>query len=649
MADNELYDTYKEWDANLVEGKPSFTTVIGGSAVSLIPNNAQSSTTSNITYTVTPPSINVVLRRAPLHDLTCVFGVLCVQSDGSGVDGNSSVCMDPNGVPFAEVGRHIAVACPAPISKLSSNVQINFNNVSVQAQNTYWDGISQMLEGPHGRADHGVTMRNPLFASWDDADGTLYSLGANAGEMLGTGDMGPGGFNVQYCFPDGNPLPYSNTIQYYTPAGVLVDPSDCIPRTSATVVPTNPKEYGGNAAVQRYYTAFQYGRPITHPLGSGVAHWVWFTQRFIDPVMVQPLTFNERTSQKQVGLYGISTMTFQFQFAQASLVRLIQNCTNDGCILLTNIAPFTAASTSLTCPPGTSVNDSGNIKNIMKAVLWTYYLSQPINTPLVPRSVVPYVNFQYWTQTNAIKTSATAGDLYNRPSDWQKVVVNFTTVTLGNVPSKLVIWTSPTIGTGCGVRSSETNWICPMPDNPIQSWIFANQSGSFSGWPSCQFTSMSIENGSMASIPQYGGYDGSGKLVVSGLPTMPGGGVLVVEPGKDFPLPALTAMGSAGQVQLSFSIQIYIPAGGRSYTTTLLAMSDGFFCTQAGISRQVNVGLDEKAVDSAKVVDTHTDMAKTHQLLGLSGGSFCKTRVSEGAGMDMSKVVHLGNFSHGQH
>lgn len=625
-GDTELYVTQKKWDANLVEGKPSFTTTVGASNISLIPNNAQAFTNQNLTYTVTPPSINVVMRRAPLHDITLNFGVLLIQSDGSNVDGNSYVCMDPNGVPFGEIGRHIAVASPAPVSQLASNVQINLNNVSVQAQNQYFNGIAQVLEGPHSRADHGVTYRNPVTASWDDAADTLWGLNAATGEMQGVGDVGPGGFNVQYTDALGGVLEYSSAIRYLNEKGLDIGVLPA--RSNPTTYPI-AGEYGSNPDVQKYYTAYQYGRPITHPLGAGVAHWVFFKQRFIDPVQVQPFSFNEKESQDEVGMYGISSMTFQFQLATASSVRLVQNCTNDGCIMVTNLCPV--AGTQL--PPGASSSQSGDLipnKGVTGARLWTYYLSQPLNTPLPPRSIVPYTNIQFWqqkTDTTVLPTTV-QGDLYNvsagsmNPS-YATVTVNFNSITLGNIPSKIFIWNAPTIGPSCGVRPSETNWMCTYPDNPIQQFIFANQAGIYSGWPTCQFISQNRANGSKASIQQQGGYEGLGKCMFSGMPTFPGGSVMVIEPGKDFQLPALTAAGSAGQVQISFSMTVNVPAWGtgRSITTTVMAASPGFFCTQAGISRQVNIGLDQKAVDEAKLVDFHGGMEKHSQALGLSGGA----------------------------
>lgn len=632
-GDTELYVTQKKWDSNLVEGKPSFTTTIGASNISLIPNNAQAYTNQNLTYTVTPPSINVVMRRAPLHDITLTFGVLLVQSDGSNVNGNSYVCMDPNGVPFGEIGRHIAVASPAPVSQLASNVQINLNNVSVQAQNQYFNGISQVLEGPHSRADHGVTYRNPVTASWDDAADTLWGLNAATGEMQGVGDVGPGGFNVQYTDATGALLPYSSTIQYLNEKGV--DIGALSPRGDPTTLPAAggiPPVYGIDPDVQKFYTAYQYGRPITHPLGAGVAHWVFFRQRFIDPVQVQPFSFNEKESQDEVGMYGISSMTFQFQLATASSVRLVQNCTNDGCIMLSGLAPVTG----VVLPPGAAVAQSGDLiptNGVSSARLWTYYLSQPLNTPLPPRSIVPYTNIQFWqqkTDTTDIPAGGVTGgqgDLFNNGkamgASYKSVIVNFNSITLGNIPSKLFIWCAPTLGPSCGVRPSETNWMCTYPDNPFQQFIFANQAGIYSGWPTCQFISQNRANGAKASIQQQGGYEGLGKCMFSGMPTFPGGTVMVIEPGKDFQLPALTAAGSAGQVQISFSITVNVPVWGtgRSITTTVMAASPGFFCTQAGISRQVNIGLDQKAVDEAKLVDFHGGMEKHSQALGLSGGA----------------------------
>ena len=168
---------------------------------------------------------------------------------------------------------------------------------------------------------------------------------------------------------------------------------------------------------------------------------------------------------------------------------------------------------------------------------------------------------------------------------------------------------------------------------------FANQSGLFAGWNSAALTMMSKDNGSKASVSQYGGLSGSGYFMSNGLRTIAGGSVLVIRPGVNFPLPTGVSVGSTGQCQLNFQLAFNAvgswgtPVGsataGRSYVCTVTALSSGYFVTENGVSRQLLVGLDEATVLGAPEAP---DRYVTQKLVGGSWfstlGSFAKNALA---------------------
>lgn len=606
----QLCKIQKSWDPMLIAGKCTFTTGIGGTNMTCVPTKLSGiANTSNLNYTITPPSINVVMKKAPLHDVTCTFRVVCVQSDGSGKGFNSLVAMNPNGAPFAVYGRHFAVARAAPVTALTNNIVSYINNVSCTAQAPYLPAIMHALEGPRGRGQHGVTYRQPTMASWDDADGSLWGLSANHADALGDGDVGPGAYEMIYTDGTGTALEYFADIKFYDANGVV---QTLNPYTNGTAADT----YGSSVA-HKDWTAFQYGRPVTHPLGAGRAHNVFFQIRLIDPVQCPPFAFNENEAANETGMYGVSTINLQFTLMNASDARLVQGCTSDGCIYLTNQG-VTSAEVTADSALGTQgalggssvqLNGSGDIFKISNAQVWTYYLSQAENSVLPSRSICTYMNIQFWQQ-QVLPTDVVYYD--GQQKGLSETTFTFNSVTLGNIPELLAVFVQPTNAPGSGYRASEADWMCTFQDNCMKQLTFCNASGNMSGWPMSVITPMTKRNGEKSSIQALGGLSGSGVCMVNGQRTIPGGGVFYMIPGKDFPLPAETGPGSAGQIQISFMLGFLTPAK-RNYTVTLVSFSSGLFITDSGVSRQITVALDKAAFQQADVV---ADRFSTRRLLG---------------------------------
>ena len=605
---DSIFTVTKSIDPRTTQPGHTYCTAQGGSAISVVQLAAATQGNTNWTFSVVPPSTNVIIEKAPHLDVTLTFQLLFLQSDGSGINGNTLIAMDPNFKPFARFGPDFAMGRAAPLGQLVSSWTINFNNAACMQQNVALPDLTHVLEGPKGRGEHGTTFRIPVLASWNDADKSDWGLSAAAASMQGEGDCGPGVYNFVYCDGTGTPLPYRTTVDFYNPG-------------------TGPQGAGDLLAFGPNSTCFQYGVPVTNPLGGGALHAVYFQVRAIDTVVCSPWAINYATARRETGLYGLSTLTFLAQLQAASQARLIQGCSQNGCVLMTP---------SLLGPGATAINQaapagfngaSGDLMNtngVTNCKIWMTYISPTIQSTLPPRSISTLLSLQYF-QSNVVGAAQFRSTGNNNIASLNQSVVqgtvNFSAVSFSCVPDLIMISVRPDFKTQF---SDEADFCCTYPDNMFPQFTFANQSGLFSGFTSHAMTNMSRANGSRASLMQYGGADGSGFAMLGGNAVAVGGSVLLIRPGWDFPLPVGVSVGSTGQVQIAFQLNfnaigsnvVGAAVFNRTYVCTVTAISSGYFVTANGVSRQVLVGLDEVTVLNAPVAPDRFAAQK------LAGGSF---------------------------
>lgn len=608
----DIFTVTRSMDPRLVQPAQSFCAAQGASSVSIIPVAAGNQSTSNLVFTVIPPSPQVVCQKAPLLDLTLTFQALVCQSDGSGTGFSSKVAMNPYFQPFAVWGRDIGIGAAFPLGRLVSAYNIQINNAAVQQQNVPLPDLTHLYEGPKGRAGHATMSRTPLTASWDDSAGTLWGLDASGSEMLDTGDVGPGVYNVVYCNHKGEELDYSTTLKFY--------------------------DLGNQTTPTLNSVYYQYGRPVTHPSLAGRVQAIFVKVRLVDPLVCSPWCNNYDRSYQETGLYGISAMTVQMQLSSASAARILQGSTRHGAIFLAPVQQADGTRSSF-LPQGFT-GQSGDLLPlqggtstagpILAPRLWMSYLSPAIQSPLPPRSISTLCNLQYFQQTSQGEIGTQAFNKLSSPGVLG--TFTFSSVTFSNVPDLIAISIRPQASQQL---TNESDWCCTFPDSAIQQFTFANQSGLFSGWTSISLTQTSRNNGSRSSMWQYGGPEGKGVLRMGGVgQAFAGGSILLLRPGVDFPLPAGVAVGSTGQVQLAFQIQYNAPTGqcwaptgtsNRTFVATVTAISSGYFVTDNGVSRQLLVGLDEATVLSAPEAP---DRFMTQRLTGGSATSMAASHAN---------------------
>ena len=591
-----MFQVTRSTDPRLVDTAHTFCATQGASAISVVKIGAASASNTVLTYSVIPPSPQVVIQKAPLLDLTVFLQINVVQQQtmATGAAGD-----DP-GVPLAVWGRDIALARSFPLGQIVSSYNIQINNAAVQQQNASLPDLAHVLETPRSRSMRGATSRTPLYASWDDAYGTTFALGSEA-DNQGDGDLGPGAFDVEYCDGNGNTLweLAAGGLTSYTVGTVVVPFVNGIPYTSF------------NNKANTLWPAP--GAPLPAKIIP-----IFIKMRLVDVVMCSPFGFSYMETFKETGMYGISSLLINATLTDPNTARLIQNCTTNGCVMVPGGVSFTP-------------NSSGK-GGVTSANIWMTYLSPSIQSTLPLRSVVSLCNLQYFQVTTPVLSHTITGDGALLPKD----VLNFQSVTFSNVPDVFLISVRPSPGT---MAPSEADFCCTFPDLAMVQFQFANQSGLFAGWNSAALTMMSKDNGSKASVSQYGGLSGSGYFMSNGLRTIAGGSVLVIRPGVNFPLPTGVSVGSTGQCQLNFQLAFNAvgswgtPVGsataGRSYVCTVTALSSGYFVTENGVSRQLLVGLDEATVLGAPEAP---DRYVTQKLVGGSWfstlGSFAKNALA---------------------
>ena len=544
MSADQIFTVTRSTDPRLKQGSHSFNAALGASAITQVITKCQQPSTSTLSISVIPSSPQTVIQRAPIFDATLNVSLTFNLIQAQTID-----------APLVVWGRDFALARAAPLGQLVSSWNITINNAAVQQQNIPLPDLLHFLEGAKGRTGHGTTFRTPVYANWDDAFGTTYGLGSVAD--MQDGDIGPGGFDFVFTAPNGTPLSGSST--YTDDLGNTIKYVNGIPVVTAALNPAGPGVVGADFNV-------------------------YILIKLRDTIMCSPFGFSYEQSLRETGLHGISSMLFQATLTTPAAARLFQGAMSAGVRLK-----------SQQWPPNATKG------GIPEANITTMYLSPSVQSQLPERSIVSLCNLQYYQTTTDIGSFCTAVPPYDG-APLSTGVVTFPAVSFSNVPDMLIISVRPQIPSTSQDPFYFTNadYQCTWGDNAIQQFVFANQRGLFAGQTSLTLACMSRNNGCKASLAQYGGANGTGYFISNGRRTVAGGAPLAIRPGIDFPLPPGVSVGSTGQVQFNFQMQVNVPQPNLPYVCTVIAVSSGYFVTENGVSRQVLVGLDQATVLGAQ-------------------------------------------------
>lgn len=588
-----VYELNKTDDPRLTAEEQVYSVFRGGSSVNNTAFMNPTNSNYNLVIPVLPPSVGTVFSRAVILEVELNNAIDYVQSPSMSVGkGVAALIPDPlvdtwpyqAGVPLVQPGC-LALAASHPIGQMFQSWTVQVNSASTQEQSVPHQAMVHLLENSEQRNGCGTTTRFGKLASWDDAYGTTMGLGSY-GDDQADGDSPPGAYPFKWCDSAGTPLVGDGWYSTMPNTPAVAAGGGFYPWSGVTLPP-----------IGATYTLvpFKNGMPYTcaenaeGAVGGGRTITVFVKQMLIDPVWCPPFGLSARAAFDQGGMYGVSSMLFQGVIADPQQARLWQCSTVNGA----SIRPAVGA---VRWMPNIGVN---------RAALWFTFLNPNMQNELPVRNVVPMCTTQFFQQSIAVPPGNSAG----------QTTFTFNNVTFAVVPDYFLIDVAPT---PANQLPNESFWHGTYKTGAINNFTFANQPGLFGGFSSFMLTLMSKSNGSRASVLQYGGADGTGLVNVNGALTRTAGSILVIRPGKDFPLPPGTSVGSAGQCQLSFQLTFQHPptaSSGAQYTCTVTSLIKTYFVTEEGVSRIVQVALDEAAVLAApKGGDT------THAAGLVSGG-----------------------------
>lgn len=623
-----VYTLLKTGDKRLQQVKESYTAMLGAASINFVQYTSQAPTTSTVTWTVVPPSTTTVFQKSPMLDITCLF-VFFVQQ---------TTYMDPNGVPLAKYGRDWAFAAASPVNALVNSWSIQLNNTNIQAQKVTLNDTIHCIRTPDQRASDTVTYRTPAYASWNDADGTTQGLGSFA-DMQGEGDIPPGAYEVTFTDGQGKPLNSQAQMTYQPRAADASltnwgwDPSQTGQMTIKVVSgqPVTDISYASGPAtdVVQPLSTWNGTDKTVAAIGFSIVPLfipMYVQVRLIDVVMCSPFGFDYMHTFDTVGFFGVASMQFNAQLTTAVNARSIQGCSNHGCILLGPNAVVIAG--AIVTPSGQAPTIGPVYKKmqqsnptdqqlvaITQASIWFTYISPMQYAVLPEQNIMPMAQLVYYPQIVTSKTN-TGPVIAGGPLTLS--TVNFNSVTFPAVPDLIFISVRPNV---VGQAPDEADWSCTFPDQPFTQFNFANNPAILSGVQAFQLSQISRKNGLRDSLAVLGGSTGSGYLMSNGRKCVAGGGLIVLRPGLDFPLPEGASPGTNGQVQMNFNLQFLSPGSypGRDYVCLVTAVMKGFFITAAGTSRLILVGLENSQVLAAP---PGPDMHSTAHLLGgsMAGG-----------------------------
>ena len=650
-----VFHLRKSLDPRIEPQPGEYVAATGAASITYVEQKLQQLNSNTQTFTVTPPSAGCVVQKNVMYTMTTITQFTAsswLPQQNPALPCTTTV---PGGASFPLYGRDFAIATPNPLNRMVSNWQIQINNMTVQFNNQATDDMVHLRTTPKSRAWEGVTTRTPMFTNWNDAYATLSSLGSMA-QLQGPGDVPPGAYEISYVIPKaatnvfgwfanagGAGVPGWVFIATFAPDTPLANQIVSVPggSTATSVVSTCllTSNWQGNPATAPIFLVYDNVAPgnvpsinavgivlttniylgsvgtvskrpnpdgLAPPLGSAPHVSNYAIQAvLVDTVQCPPFGFSMEEGFEDQGMWGINTMLITAQLTDPGQARWLQGSQRGGLRSL-NYVSFESKAASL----------------------WFTYLSPSATNleVLPPRCVVPLVYKQVTTyadqnqvvQAKSLGTFTVPSYTFSQVSDLIMISLRPTYNSGATLPDGQA---SPT-----AVPFYETDYCATFPNQAFSQFQYANIPGILSNLAAHQLVGMCRKNGSTASVAQYGGLLGTGRMMLGGSPVGVGGSVILIRPGTDFALPLGIAPGSMGNIQLQFTIN-FINQGSRAayFTCTTTALSSGFAVLDNGAARQVLVGLNSASLMKAELTMDKFMAAK------LEGGGVISSLAAWGA------------------
>lgn len=500
---------------------------------------ASSSSTSNMSYNIQPPSQSTAVDRNVMIRSTVNF-ILKVTNIPSGDDA----------FPYGE--RVSFQAFPLNSIFVNSTATINDNSVSVNAA----DIISPLLN----------LMDTDELAKWKGSTPYMIDRYQNLDDCAGNFNNPMGGYG------------YASYDQHDIPRGAHPLDGIFVNHIPSVGVPDNST--------------------ISTDL---LDTWeINISATFCEPLLCSPYLFHSRYNE--AALLGVSRMNFVFTI-DSQLKKFLSCGYGNGAVVSASLDQTTPFSNP--------------------EILLNFLTTQRTNL-LNPKNVLPYCNI-------VNQSTAAANTPLMAPGDIREISLN--NITLDQVPGKIIVVARKAMS---AQRITDANSYCAIQRVTI-GW--SNTQGILSGATMQDLWRTSVANGSKQSW-----YEFSGEVNIKQAPLAAGpvysnsvlytsGSVLVLDPSRDFSLPAYVTNGSLGNYQLQINITIKnISTQTYAPEMSVITFNDGIFVTDSG-SSSVSTGL----LNQALVVDASTSQGQS----ALSSNVYSRLRGGAISDQIASALKHL--------
>lgn len=536
MADIEKLSVF---DPRIVQQKPAFAVDKGALSLTNAPFKAIASTSSQMTFNIQVPSLNVFIDR----EMEWTTGVR-VGFDVA-IPAGTAAPVGPLFEPVVVFGKDVALA-PFPLQSLCSTQTATINDAvaTTNTQDILYE-VLRLVDLKSNRLERTTPTMLDKYRSYNDAVGAINNPLASYFDGTDYDNIPNGAFwDIQ--FTDATGTPFASSTSSYNDGTKSVNVNNRVP-----VLTEDPATPGDS------YTSYRI--------------FVLFTAT--EKLVLSPFIFSEEHGD-EVGLYGVNNIQLVFNFRSAS--RVIRNAT-------TASGSTTRAISNVSLATSTPfVDPTMNIQ----------FLTPSLDIALPPRNVLPYLEYARYIQTigelpaNSSGTYASstitlpqipdmliiyakpygASDYANTEGDYyfpiDQISVNFDNF--------------------AGLLSSHTS---------RQLYRMSVQNGLKMDWNTWNGLGRVVNNSTTALTSTT---EANNVLLV--------GGFLVLKMGKDITLQSGQAPSVVGNYTLQFNYRVNNRQGvARDAQLYVIAVNSGFFETQSGSSRIVKGVLTEQDVISAPI------------------------------------------------
>lgn len=538
------------FDDRIIQQKPRYAVEKGALSLTNSPFRALAATSSQQTYQIQVPSLNVFVDRAIEWTSQCLLQFTATPAV---VVNNAPVCL---------FGRDLALA-PFPLHSLVNTMTATINDTTTTINlNDVLYEVLRLTDYKKNRAQRTCPTYLDTYKSYNDAYGTInnplggYELATDSGSVP-NGAWG----DVVFTNPSGAPLVGTDTTTGYTSGGVTVFWSNGVP-------------------IQQTGTA-------SYPI------FVRFTST--EKLVMSPFVFSD-CHEWDTGIFGVQN------------IQLVMNTTSPSQTAVSGRVLRTTTSGAITI---SAVGYNANVASpFAQSQVNVQFLTPSLDLPLPQKSVVPYMEFPRYvlsgTATATASTSAGFGSfsvqsqtitlpqipdlliLYCKPqaysatdADWYYPFNCFgspnaqpISINLDNFSGLLSSQTAQQLYAMCVRNGLDLSW---------QQW--------------CGLTKASVVTGSTSVATQQ---------------VETTGGFLVLKPSQDVTLQSGQAPSLVGNFTFQFNATFANPTASTSiaYNLYTITANSGFFETIRGSSRIIKGVLTEADIISAPLAGSRSGLTR---------------------------------------